>query len=675
MTPHERRSWGVFLFRRWSGAVLLALAIGLLVFFVYLPGLQGGFLYDDYGSIVENPYGQVDRLDFSELQKASATGNSGPLGRPLSMLSFALNRYFSGLDPYYFKLVNLVIHLFNAALVFEFGRRVLTVYALRQPRPAADNATLPALMTAAAWALHPLNLTTVLYSVQRMTSLSALFVLAALIAYVAARAPGVPRLRRLALMFGGTVVFGGLGLLAKESAFLLPLYVLTVEAVLFRFRGDAPERADLKAYFGLFLALPLVAGCALFAYEPRYLLVSYAFRDFGPFERLLTEARVLWLYVGLLVWPQTQRLGFYHDDIVLSRGLLDPVSTLPAVAGIALVAVLALRCRRRAPLLSFAIGWFLAGHLLESTVLPLELMHEHRNYLPIVGPLLVFFAALLGRESTIRYTRWVALLIILLLAVQTNARAIQWQERIAHALIEVEHHPGSFLANQELGRLLYLVYRDSGSRDALDRAREQFLRAAALDEARQKPYFALIALEFSAGGRPAPAIIDALAARLRDKPLPPDGSNDFRALVDCHITGRCALSPDEVLRLFGAALDNRALTTWDRASILTQLASYYGNVLNDVDAAVTVLTDVRDQYPRQLTYGLNLVRLQIAAGQLDAALAELDRLAALPRWDDAYIAAPQKRERIAALRASLDALSAPKAPARVAPVESSRAAP
>ena len=104
-------------------------------------------------------------------------------------------------------------------------------------------------------------------------------------------------------------------------------------------------------------------------------------RPFSPLERLLTQGRVLFLYVSLLLYPIPSRLMFLHD-IDTSRSLFDPWTTLAAIIGIVLCLLFAALKAKKYPLLSFAILFFILNHLVEGTLIPLELIYEHRNYIP-----------------------------------------------------------------------------------------------------------------------------------------------------------------------------------------------------------------------------------------------------------------------------------------------------
>ena len=163
-------------------ALLLCIIAATAAF--YLPGLTGHFIFDDGANIRLNPYLQMSSLDFSTLWQAASTGGSNALSRPISMVSFAVNYYFFGMDPYYFKAVNLSIHLINGILVFFLARLLIMLHLRIRGEMDDQTASWIGIAVAAIWLLHPFNLTGVLYVVQRMTSLAALFTLAGLALYM-----------------------------------------------------------------------------------------------------------------------------------------------------------------------------------------------------------------------------------------------------------------------------------------------------------------------------------------------------------------------------------------------------------------------------------------------------------------------------------------------------------
>jgi hypothetical protein len=188
--------------------LLIALALTALV---YVPGLRGPFLFDD----IPNLRPLQDWLSGLTGWHEVLFGNrSGLFGRPLSMLSFILDAKLFGMAPFSFKLTNLLIHLACGALIYALLHRLL----LRDPH-LHQRAALAALAISAIWLLHPLQVSTVLYIVQRMAQLSALFILLALLAYVHGReALEQGRLRSgVTWLFLAVPAATALGMLCKEK--------------------------------------------------------------------------------------------------------------------------------------------------------------------------------------------------------------------------------------------------------------------------------------------------------------------------------------------------------------------------------------------------------------------------------------------------------------------------
>ena len=169
---------------------------------------------------------------------------------------------------------------------------------------------------------------------------------------------------------------------------------------------------------------------------------------------------------------------------------------------------------------------------MESSLLPLELVHEHRNYLATVGPLVALLYYLLrpwtGRRET-RFARLGALAFVGFFALVTGMRAEQWGNPVTHAGMEVAHHPRSSRAHYQLGRTYYLLYGETPRQDYLDLAREHFQTAAALSDHRHKPSFALIQLAYLAGEEPGPAVLLDLRRRLEEGPLRDTVASDLRS--------------------------------------------------------------------------------------------------------------------------------------------------
>jgi tetratricopeptide (TPR) repeat protein len=108
---------------------------------------------------------------------------------------------------------------------------------------------------------------------------------------------------------------------------------------------------------------------------------GYDQRFFTMGERLLTQPRVIWFYLSILLYPMPARLNITHD-FTISTGLFQPCTTLPAIVGLSMLLTVGLLLVKRQPMTSFAILFFLLNHVVESSIIPLEMVYEHRNYLP-----------------------------------------------------------------------------------------------------------------------------------------------------------------------------------------------------------------------------------------------------------------------------------------------------
>lgn len=453
--------------------ILLLLLAVLLCIAAYAPGLSGPWIFDDYTNIIGNNYIRIQNLDISSLYHAAFSFESGPLRRPISMLSFALNyQLVGGLgNTISFKLTNLVIHLVNTLLVFWLA--ALTFLCLRKIPdtetryviPSDGTAWMLGACVALVWSVHPIQLTSVLYVVQRMTELAATFTLLGLISYLCGRRIKTDKkIRKFLLMILGPVVFGLLGIFSKENAVLLPLFIAVFELILFR--GEWPWRDWMKIPVQQKRLISILIGSLLLAALLTvilYALPRYESRNFTMLERLFSESRVLFFYLSLLVVPDISRFGHLHDDIAVSSSIFVPWTTLPSILGILALVSAGFYFRRVKPLLGLALLWYFTGHLIESTIYPLEIAHEHRNYLPSFGfalgvtSLLVDVKLLAALRSRLIWLAF-AIIVIALTAV-TFIRATQWANYNSFFHYEVSHHPDSARIQSGYGSLLYVQKR------------------------------------------------------------------------------------------------------------------------------------------------------------------------------------------------------------------------
>ena len=484
-------------------AGLLALLITACA--LYWPGLSGGFLLDDFPNLkglerIKEP------ASLRQIAEFVLSGISGPLGRPLPLLTFAAQHSAWPMDARAFKLFNLLLHLVNGCLLFVLFKNIGEILAYQKKQ-----ALTLAFFTSAIWLLHPIQISSVLYVVQRMSELCALFTLAGLLAFVHGREMLIAGKLRAGYAWASCgMVFGmTLACLSKENGILLAAYVWVIEATLFAELSKPPR---WKIWLGVFVYLPLALAVAYLVLRGEAIFAGYQLRDFSLAERLLTESRIMIEYLGKIFLPRPLSLGLLYDDYPISRSLFEPLSTMPAIAAIAALLGVAIKYRRRHAVLSFAIGWFFAGHALEATVIPLELYYEHRNYLPMAGPLFaaVFYAGQLRQHPGMRLPGLIpaiAMLVLVLFCAMTWNESRLWGNVFKQAVVWASEKPMSNRAQEYLAGIWIVDGKYA-------EAAKVFQRMTELHPQDARGFMNWLVLGCKAPDLPMPDM-DAVAARLR----------------------------------------------------------------------------------------------------------------------------------------------------------------
>ena len=610
----------------------------ILTFLVYFPGLGGGFILDDYSNITSNRSLQIDELNYESLKTAALSGKSSRFKRPISTLSFSINEYLAGLSPYWFKLVNLLIHLLCGLLLYILTRLVLSAHAWKTGVDLADRQkTIIALAVTALWLLHPVNLTSVLYVVQRMTSLSALFTIAGLCLYMQARLRQLAGRSGFPLIILGFPVLGLLAFLSKENGALLPFFMLLSEFTFFGFQASKSHTQRLLIlYYVIFLALPVVAVSIYTIHSPEWIMRGYKIRDFSVGERLLTQARVLWNYIHLILIPSNQSLGLFHDDIVISKGLFSPLTTFTSILGLLALGGIAWLARHRAPIASFGILFFLTGHLLESSFLPLEMMYEHRNYLPGYGLLLAggyFLASPLLSLGTLWLRRSIATVLVLMLGIATATRASIWGDPVEHTMMEAYNHPLSPRANVELATMYAsFALNDKDRRDIYySRSIEHYEKAASLRPSYTTPIFAAIKVACMLGKPIENRWRTELVDRLGTQPFWPNNVNWLEIFGGYNKDMSCTIPSKIMLDAIRASLGNRNITPNIRSSLLITSSRYFSVQLHDYDTALYLMAQAIEESPGSPDPRLRLAMLLTNMGRIGDARQELEQAEAMDR--------------------------------------------
>jgi len=368
------------------------------------------------------------------------------LRRPVSNLSFALTAHFLGVSAFDYKLVNLFIHLLNGLLAWALTTRVLRMLA---PELTPSASQIMAVFTAAAWMLHPLQVSTVLYAVQRMSQLSALFLFAALFVSVGTLSKLHAKQRARHLIIPISVVIGlvALSIFSKENGALFPLMLMVILFCSPKTTRVAMANHRLTRHFVYTTVfVPLAIGASVAAFSFQKLTEGYASRDFILIERLLTQPFVIGHYIYSIAIPNINNMGLYLDDFP-TRAPSDPLAWLALVTTIAFIATAA-ALRARTPILSFGMLWFFSAHVLESTFLPLEMAFEHRNHVALLGPtiILVFYADRILQRFSSNERIALAVIPILIFFGLTLQRAHQWSSNELFIKNEIVNHPNSLRA-------------------------------------------------------------------------------------------------------------------------------------------------------------------------------------------------------------------------------------
>ena len=359
------------------------LALGflcVLIFGAYSNTFQSSWHLDDFPTLVHDSALHLEDLSASSIAATfySRPGSLGKSYRPVSCLSLALNWYLGGDQVAGYHLVNISIHFFTAFFLY------LTIYNIFQsPRMAVKNSShvfYIAILSAALWALNPVQTQAVTYIVQRMASLAAMFFTLGMYFYVKGRISKV-RWYQIFNFIAGIGCYA-LAVWSKENAIMLPLAVMLVEIVFFQNLDS--EKTCFKIRVGaasIAILLLFIFIYVVYFSNDFSILKGYRHRAFTLGQRLLTEPRIIIFYLSLLFYPMHQRLSIEHP-VELSTSLLQPWTTVPAIAFTVLMIGIGLYQIKKRPILAFALLFFYLNHLIESTVLPLELVFEHRNYLP-----------------------------------------------------------------------------------------------------------------------------------------------------------------------------------------------------------------------------------------------------------------------------------------------------
>lgn len=586
-------------FRR--GFVFFAFLIAIAPF---LLGLPGGFLFDDYPTIVQSDLVRLTSLSAEGLwQAAFAFHPEGGLPRPLVNASFALNHWASGLDPAPYKIANIAIHLLNGWLVYRLTKALLA--HLEHPQRIA----MPlAVLVAAIWIVHPLQVSTVLYVVQRMEMVCTTFTLVAVLSYAVMRIRMINGHRGVGGLAAASIVSACLAWTAKENAALIPYFLLATEALIFRAKA-ASHRAASLLRAGVKAGVFIGAAAALWLYVAGVLNESaFASRDFSPIERLAAQAVIVPFYLGLILVPRVDAMVFYYDHLWLREWgqaeVFGGLLFLTAMVGVAFV------YRRRNPLVAFGIAWFFIAHLITSAPIPLELAFEHRNYTALFGVVLAIIGAVAPAvRSTDRRLIAVPVVLIAVLAGMTSLRAAYWNDPslLAHYLADI--NPQSARAAIDLGERHMLAANKQAASPHTAKAIAEFERAMAMPHGSILGEHAAILMAAQFGIEQRQSWWDSMVRKLQNDPLRPQDVDALVGVVEHRLNGFDVNDQNLVLATLAAARRDKL-----SAGVLLLFATHAKAVPSAEDAALELFARGRKQARNDPDYVNRIDRGILATG-------------------------------------------------------------
>lgn len=618
-----------------SQSVFLLVCLSILIILVYQPGLSGRFyVLDSINVVSENQQLVISSWNASEIKEAAYSAKTGPLWRPISMLTFAIERSIWGPNPArQQRKMNLGLHIFCGWIVFCFTCLLLKFFTLSKQYHTTNTASWNtkeiywfSAIVAGIWLSHPLQTTTVLYIVQRMTILSCAFTLLAGCLYLIGRIRQHSGRRGWHFQTLGLCFFFPLGLLSKENVAVFPLMLFAIEFILGRnIKTSDSTRNWLRFLFSCFLVVPGIVVIALTAFHPGWILDDYALREFSLSERMMTEGRILLEYLSLIIWPDITRMGVMADWQSLSTSIFSPPTT--ALAGLFWVCVagLSIRIRNRQPIIAFGLIFFIVGHILESSVFALELRFDHRNYLPSIG---IYLIIVVGLHQTLKpmasssIIKMALCLIPISLTISTYSAASAWSSQIGYAQIEAKRFPHSYRANHGLAE----IYRVLANQEQSDTNKQTWLRKHAEIHFRKaienKPASAVASLSLlqllcDTQGHVESSEIERAKIRILNSIQHASTPGTFSEFLQTPIYRNC-LGNAEIMKLIDASLEAKAAYPWVQASIALLKASMLADE-GKISEAFSILNEALAKEPNSPIVLVEKSRLLLAIGEYDLA--------------------------------------------------------
>lgn len=410
--------------RQLRKTLLGAGALVLLVLVVYLPAIRCGYVWDDDQYVTANPL----LTDADGLKRIWFSLDSPSQYFPLVYTAFRMERALWGFNPLGYHLVNVLLHAMNALLVW------LALSRLR---------IRGAWLAAAIFALHPVNVESVAWITERKNTLSTLFYLLTIIAWLRHEENSNHWYYKLAF---GTFA---LSLFAKTTTSMLPFTLL----ILMWLKGLRITRRRIGDIIPFFIMAGMMGALTVWWERNHQGTYGEEF-SFSAVERMLIAGRAIWFYLGKLVWPANLSFSYAKWDI----NAADPRQYI-WVAALIILAIAIWRLRRLGKGLTAAPLFFVI------TLVPMlgffslytfrySYVADHYQYAACLGPIALFSWIISGKWKP------QALGVLVPAIILGTLGFLTWQQ--AHIYMDEEtiwtdtlaKNPDSVLANDNLGTIL-----------------------------------------------------------------------------------------------------------------------------------------------------------------------------------------------------------------------------
>lgn len=352
-----------------TGLIILAVAVA------YSNTYTASFHFDDQHIIVENP-----KIKHLKNIPSFFWKNEGPVGsRPLLLVTVAINYAIGGLNVVGYHIFNNLLHAINGILFYFFMIMILNLPRFRDRYSHLSGEI--SLFGSLLFVVHPVQTEAVTYIISRSMPMATFFYLLGFIIYTRAVETG----KRY--FYFWLIVISFLGMASREDYITFPVMLFIYDVMLLSSFKDALKRWKIYLLLGITIAYRLWLSLT---YRGAEEAAGFGVKLLSPYQYLLTQFNVIWTYVRLLFLPINQNLDY---DYPIARSIFE-FPTILSFIGHLVVIIFAVFMFKRNRLITFLVFWWYITISPSSSFIPIiDVIFEHRVYLPSIGFFFLFMIA------------------------------------------------------------------------------------------------------------------------------------------------------------------------------------------------------------------------------------------------------------------------------------------